>query len=43
MITVSALMAMGMLDQSFKSHLTKAKENGISKEEIVELITHLAF
>lgn len=43
MITVSALMAMGILDQSLKSHLLKAKENGITKEEIVEVITHLAF
>lgn len=43
LITVSALMAMGMLDSSFKNHLIKAKENGISKDEIVEVITHLAF
>ncbi len=43
LITVSALMAMGILDQSLKSHLIKAKENGLAKEEIVEVITHLAF
>ena len=43
MITVSALMAMGMLDTSFKSHLIRARENGITKDEIVEVITHLAF
>jgi len=43
LITVSALMAMGILDQSLKSHLMKAKENGLIKEEIVEVITHLAF
>ena len=43
MITLSTLMAMGILDQSFKSHLIRAKENGITKEEIVEVITHLAF
>ncbi len=43
MITVSALMAMGILDQSLKTHLVKAKENGITKDEIVEVITHVAF
>ena len=43
LITVSALLSMGILDQSLKSHLIKAKENGLSKEEIVEVITHLAF
>jgi 4-carboxymuconolactone decarboxylase len=43
MITVSALMAMGMLDRSLKAHLVKARENGITRDEIVEVITHLAF
>lgn len=43
MITVTALMSMGILDQSLKSHLVKAKENGITKDEIVEVITHVAF
>jgi len=43
LVTVSALMASGIFDQSFKSHLIKAKENGIAKNEIVEVITHLAF
>lgn len=43
MITVSALMAMGILDPSLKAHLVKAKENGITRDEMVEVITHLAF
>src|SRR5512139_4285150 len=43
LITVSALMASGILDQSLKAHLKRAKENGISKDEIVEVITHVAF
>lgn len=43
LITVSALMASGILDESLKGHLIRAKENGITKDEIVELITHLAF
>ena len=41
LITCSALLAMGA--PQLKSHLTIAKENGVTKEEIVELITHLAF
>jgi 4-carboxymuconolactone decarboxylase len=43
MITVTALMAMGILDQSLKHHLMRAKENGVTKDEIAELITHVAF
>lgn len=43
LITVSALMASGILDSSLKAHLSKAKENRITKDEIVEVITHVAF
>lgn len=43
MITVAALMGAGITDTSLKGHLEKAKENGITKEEIVEIITQLAF
>ncbi|MCU0489159.1 MAG: carboxymuconolactone decarboxylase family protein [Anaerolineales bacterium] len=43
LITVSALMAMGILDQSLKHHLMRAKENGVTKDEIAEVITHVAF
>ncbi len=43
MITVTALMAMGILDQSLEHHLIRAKENGVTKDEIAELITHVAF
>lgn len=43
MITVTALMAMGILDQSLKHHLMRAKENGVTKDEIAEVITHVAF
>ncbi len=43
MITISALMAMGIIDSSLKSHLELGKKNGITREEIVEMITHLAF
>ena len=43
MITVTALVASGILDSSLKSHMQRAKDNGVSKEEMVELITHVAF
>lgn len=43
LITVTALMAKGIFDNSLKSHLINAKNNGITKEEMIEVITHLAF
>lgn len=43
MITVVALMSKGILDSSLKSHLINAKNNGITKEEMAEIITHAAF
>lgn len=43
MITIVSLMASGVLDSSLKSHLQRGKDNGISKEEMVEIITHAAF
>lgn len=43
LITVTALMASGILDSSLGFHLQKAKSNGISRDEIAEVVTHLAF
>ena len=43
MITVTALVTKGIFDNSLKSHLLNAKNNGVTKEEMVELVTHLAF
>ena len=43
MITVVALTSKGILDSSLKSHLINAKKNGITKEEMAEIITHVAF
>ena len=40
--TCSALIATGKTDQ-LRFHLPKALENGVTRDEIVELITHLAF
>lgn len=42
-ITVVALMASGITDDSLKFHLQNAKANGVSKEEIAAVITHVAF
>ena len=42
LITVAALMAMYRPDQ-LKGHTERALANGVTKEEIGELITHLAF
>lgn len=43
MITVSALMASGILDSSLKYHISNAKENGVTAEEMAEMLTQLAF
>ena len=43
MITVSALMASGILDRSLKYHISHAKENGVTTEEMAEMLTQLAF
>lgn len=43
LITIAALMGAGITDASLRGHLEKGKENGITKDEIVEVITQLAF
>lgn len=43
LVTVTALMAQGLTDSSFKYHLMSAKKNGITKTEIAEILTHAAF
>ncbi len=42
-ITVTALMTKGIVDNSIKYHIQNAKNNGVTKIEMVEIITHLAF
>lgn len=42
LVTVSALIALNRPDQ-LRSHLARALDNGMSKEEISEALTHLAF
>ena len=43
LVTVVALMAQGLTGESFRYHLISAKKNGITKEEMAEIITHAAF
>lgn len=42
MITISALMAQGLYPQ-VKAHLILGKKHGLTKEEVVEMVTQLAF
>jgi 4-carboxymuconolactone decarboxylase len=42
LITVAALVALNRTEQ-LRGHLERALGNGVTKDEIVELITHLAF
>lgn len=41
-VTVSALIALYRIEQ-LPFHLNRALENGVTKEELIEIITHLAF
>lgn len=36
-------MVQGLTDSSFQYHLTTAKNNGVTKTEIAEILTHAAF
>ena len=42
LVTVAALIAMNRPDQ-LRSHLAGARANGVTQEELIETITHLAF
>lgn len=42
-VTVVSLMAQGLTDSSFRYHLQSAKNNGVTKVEIAEILTHAAF
>jgi 4-carboxymuconolactone decarboxylase len=42
LVTVAALVAMNRPDQ-LRSHLARARANGVTEQELVEAITHLAF
>lgn len=42
-ITVSALIGKGMVTDALKFHLQSARKNGVTKQEMAELLTHIAF
>jgi 4-carboxymuconolactone decarboxylase len=42
LVTVAALIALNRPDQ-LRSHLRIARENGVTQQELIETITHLAF
>ena len=42
LVTVSVLIALNRTDQ-LRSHLRIARQNGVTEEELIETITHLAF
>ena len=43
MVTVAALMAGGVFDSSLKFHIQNARNHGVTKEEMAEILTHAAF
>lgn len=43
LVTICVFIGKGIIDSSLKYHLLNAKNNGISKEEMAEIITHAAF
>lgn len=43
LVTVVSLMSQGLIDSYFEYHLQTARKNGITKDEIAEVITHAAF
>lgn len=42
-VTLTALISKGIVDSSLTYHLTTAKKNGVTRTEMAEILTHLAF
>ena len=43
LVTITTLISQGITDSSLTHHLDAAKKNGITRTEIAEIITHIAF
>ena len=43
LVTICVFMGKGLFDSSLKHHIMNAKNNGITKEEMAEIITHAGF
>ncbi|GFI62090.1 hypothetical protein IMSAG049_01263 [Clostridiales bacterium] len=42
-VTMTALISKGIVDNSLSYHLETARKNGVTKEEMAEILTQLAF
>lgn len=42
-LTITVLITSGIFDSSFEHHMQNAKNNGVSKKEIADIITHISF
>lgn len=42
-VTITALISKGIVDSSLSYHLDTARKNGVTKEEMAEILTHLSF
>lgn len=42
-VTMTALISKGIVDNSLMYHLQTARKNGMSRTEMAEILTHLAF
>lgn len=43
LVTITSLISQGIINSSLTSHLRLAKDNGITRTEIAEIITHIGF
>ena len=43
LVTITSLISQGITDNSLTYHLQSAKNNGITRTEIAEIITHIGF
>lgn len=42
-LTITVLTSKGLIDSSFAFHLQTAKKNGVTKSEMADILTHIAF
>ena len=42
-VTVTAIMASGVLTPALQGHIERAQANGVTAEEMAEILTHAAF
>ena len=42
-VTISVFLGKGTVDSSLKYHIESAKKNGVTKQEMAEILTHAAF